>query len=78
MTNDWDLYEKQDCGAMETEAFPLHVRKELQDLAYASHPKKRMDDYMKTLAKYRVSWPNEGVEREVIFSSSLGVAMGNA
>ena len=78
LTNDWDLYEKQDCGAMETEAFPLHVRKELQDLAYASHPKKRMDDYMKTLAKYRVSWPNEGVEREVIFSSSLGVAMGNA
>lgn len=61
LTNDWELYDKQDpgVGVMDTADFPIALRKELQRLAYEVHPKKRMSEYVSRLATYRTYWPNE-------------------
>ena len=49
MSNNWDDYGKQEPGALESDALPWARRRELQKEAYARHPKKNYDLYVKQL-----------------------------
>ncbi|MDD9876685.1 MAG: hypothetical protein OXR84_04495, partial [Magnetovibrio sp.] len=47
LSYDWDQYGKQEGGVMESELISSQRRKELQDLAYARHPKKKLEEYIR-------------------------------
>ena len=47
LSYDWDRYGKQEGGVLESKDIPSERRKELQDIAYASHPKKKLDTYVR-------------------------------
>jgi radical SAM superfamily enzyme YgiQ (UPF0313 family) len=49
LSNNWDYYGKQDPGVMESDALSRTRRKELQQIAYARHPKKNLDAYLRAL-----------------------------
>jgi len=49
MSDDWDDYGKQEPGVLESEALSWDERRELQALAYATHPKKDYDTYRSRL-----------------------------
>ena len=46
MSNNWDLYGKQEHGVMESADFSLARRKELQQEAYSQFPKQKMVEYL--------------------------------
>ncbi|MDO9542698.1 MAG: radical SAM protein [Kiritimatiellia bacterium] len=46
MSDNWDLYGKQDPGVMESADFSLARRKELQQIAYAQFPKQKLAKYL--------------------------------
>jgi hypothetical protein len=53
LSDDWDLYGKQEPGVLESDALPWGRRNALQKLAYERHPKKKIDDYLRRLAGRR-------------------------
>ena len=52
LSDDWDLYGKQDPGVMDTEMFSHERRKELQKIAYSHFPKKKIANYFNLLKNY--------------------------
>ncbi len=61
LSNNWEYYgrkavnSKEDFEILESDDMPAKMRKELQDLAYATHPKKIFDEYVKRLNEWRSS-----------------------
>jgi len=53
LSNDWDLYGKQEPGVLESDDLPWGRRNALQRLAYERNPKKKIDDYLRYLAGRR-------------------------
>ncbi len=49
LSNDWDQYGKQDGGVMESDVLSWKRRKELQEIAYETHPKKDLNTYLESL-----------------------------
>lgn len=49
LTNNWDDYDKQYPGIMESEQLSINRRRELQKLAYDSNPKKKISEYIEKL-----------------------------
>lgn len=49
LSNDWDLYGKQDPGVMESPHFSWAERRAMQKKAYAAHPKKKMTEYLERI-----------------------------
>lgn len=49
LSNDWDDYDKQYPGIMESEQLNIGKRRELQKLAYTLNPKKKINEYMEKL-----------------------------
>jgi len=46
LSDNWDYYGKQDPGVMESNDLSHQRRKELQKIAYAEHPKKKISEYL--------------------------------
>ncbi|HRY28818.1 MAG TPA: radical SAM protein [Elusimicrobiota bacterium] len=53
LTNDWDLYGKQSGGVMESDDLSWQKRNELQKIAYQTHPKKKIAQYVEWLEKVK-------------------------
>lgn len=51
LTQDWDDYDKQYPGVMESESMSIERRRELQRLAYEMNPKKKIEDYIKKVSE---------------------------
>ena len=51
LTNDWNDYDKQYPGVMESETMPIERRLELQKIAYELNPKNKIEDYIKKISK---------------------------
>ena len=51
LTSDWSLYGKQEAKTLESDDLSLAERKELQELAYKSIPKKNLEEYKARLKK---------------------------
>lgn len=49
LTNNWDDYDKQHPGIMESEQLSIERRRELQKLAYELNPKKKIKQYVEKL-----------------------------
>ena len=49
VSNNWDHYGKQDPEALESDDISVARRKELQQIAYSVHPKKKFNNYLETL-----------------------------
>jgi len=49
LSNNWDDYDKQYPGVMESEQLSIDRRRELQRLAYTLNPKKKINEYMEKL-----------------------------
>ena len=51
LTSDWNDYDKQYPGVMESETMSIGRRIELQKIAYELTPKNKIEDYIKKLSK---------------------------
>ena len=51
LTNDWDDYDKQYPGVMESDTMSYARRQELQNIAYEMNPKNKIEDYLNMLSK---------------------------
>jgi len=52
LSNNWENYDKQYPGVMESEQLSIERRRELQKLAYDLNPKKKIKEYVKKLNEH--------------------------
>jgi hypothetical protein len=51
LTDDWNDYDKQHPGVMESDTMSIGRRLELQKIAYELNPKNKIEDYIRKLSR---------------------------